>query len=65
MNAVFQVICKVIHSITFLQKTICIGETGDWKYHLNPEMSARIDKWTEENLKDSDLKFFTELKPLG
>ena len=40
----------------------CIGETGDWKNHLSPEMNARIDKWMEESLKNSDLKFITEFK---
>ncbi|GLH08697.1 Sulfotransferase [Gryllus bimaculatus] len=33
------------------------GEIGDWKNHMSPEIAAKFDVWTEENLKGTGLKF--------
>ena len=33
------------------------GETGDWKNHLTEDQLQRMDKWIEDQSKDSDLKF--------
>ncbi|KAL3848948.1 hypothetical protein ACJIZ3_010830 [Penstemon smallii] len=33
------------------------GNTGDWKYHLTPEMAERIDRITEEKLRGSGFSF--------
>ncbi|XP_069695752.1 luciferin sulfotransferase-like [Periplaneta americana] len=45
----------------YLQKTdlrfIRKGEVGDWKNHMSPEMAARFDTWTEENLRGTGLSF--------
>lgn len=45
----------------FLQKTdlrfIRKGEIGDHKNYMSPELIARFDAWTEENLKGTDLRF--------
>lgn len=38
------------------------GKTGDWKNHYSPELNERIDKWIEDNLAGSDLKFVMELE---
>lgn len=38
---------------TFLRK----GEVNNWKNYMSPEMSARFDRWTEENLKGSSFSF--------
>ncbi|KAF0303386.1 Sulfotransferase 1C2A [Amphibalanus amphitrite] len=37
------------------------GKTGDWKNHFTPEMTEKFDKWLEQKLKGTDLKFVTEL----
>jgi hypothetical protein len=39
----------------------CVGKTGDWKNHFSPELNERIDKWIQDNLDGSDLKFVMEL----
>lgn len=33
------------------------GENGGWKNDFTPELSKRADKWIEENLKNTDLRF--------
>ncbi|PSN58317.1 hypothetical protein C0J52_00106 [Blattella germanica] len=38
-------------------KFIRKGEVGDWKNHMSPEMAARFDAWTEENLRGTGLSF--------
>lgn len=31
------------------------GEIGGWKKYFTPELNAEVDKWIQENLKDTDL----------
>ncbi|KAF4524245.1 hypothetical protein B566_EDAN008791 [Ephemera danica] len=38
---------------TFVRK----GKTGGWREEFTPELNARADKWIEENLKNTDLRF--------
>ena len=33
------------------------GQTGDWKNHFTPEMTARFDAWMADKLKGTDLSF--------
>jgi len=40
---------------TFIRK----GKVGDWKNYMSEELSAKFDKFTEENLKGTDLAFET------
>lgn len=40
---------------TFIRK----GKVGDWKNYMSEELSARFDKFTEDNLKGTDLIFET------
>jgi len=40
---------------TFIRK----GKVGDWKNYMSEELSAKFDKFTEENLKGTDLVFET------
>lgn len=41
-------------------KFIRKGKIGDWKNYMENSMSDRFDKWTEEALEGSDLKFVFE-----
>jgi hypothetical protein len=45
----------------FLQTTelrfIRKGQVGDWKNYMTPEMAARFDAWTEENIRGTGLTF--------
>nr|CAD7457251.1 unnamed protein product [Timema tahoe] len=38
-------------SLRFIRK----GEVGDWRNHMEPDMVARFDAWTEENLRGTGL----------
>ena len=38
------------------------GKTGDWKNHFSSELNIRIEKWINNNLAGTDLKFVTELE---
>jgi len=38
---------------TFIRK----GKVGDWKNYMSEKVSAKFDKFTEENLKGTDLAF--------
>lgn len=40
---------------TFIRK----GKVGDWKNYMSNELSEKFDKFTEENLKGTDLAFET------
>ncbi|XP_071445162.1 sulfotransferase 1C4-like [Hetaerina americana] len=33
------------------------GKVGDWKNYMSPELTARFDKWTEDNIHGTDLSF--------
>lgn len=33
------------------------GCIGDWKTIFTPELNAKAEKWIEENLRDTDLRF--------
>lgn len=33
------------------------GKTGDWRDYFTYELNARADKWIEENLKTTSLRF--------
>ncbi|CAH4037214.1 sulfotransferase 1C4-like [Pieris brassicae] len=33
------------------------GKTGGWREYFDEEMTAEADKWIEENLRDTDLRF--------
>ena len=37
------------------------GETGDWEKHFSPELSRKIDEWTELNLRGSDITFVDKI----
>nr|CAH0100697.1 unnamed protein product [Daphnia galeata] len=37
------------------------GETGDWEKHFSPELSRKIDEWTELNLRGSDIIFVDKI----
>ncbi|KAG8223340.1 hypothetical protein J437_LFUL001218, partial [Ladona fulva] len=39
--------------INFMRK----GKVGSWKEEMKPEIWKRFDRWTEENLRDSDFSF--------
>ena len=41
--------------------TTAPGQTGGWQSQLTPEMSRRMDRWTEENLRGTDLSFVDRL----
>ncbi|XP_014474012.1 PREDICTED: sulfotransferase family cytosolic 1B member 1-like [Dinoponera quadriceps] len=45
--------CKFIAEGIFIRK----GVSGGWKDIFTPELTARADKWIEENLKNTDLRF--------
>ncbi|XP_036149399.1 sulfotransferase 1E1 isoform X2 [Monomorium pharaonis] len=45
--------CKIIKENNFVRN----GVNGDWKNIFTPELNAKADKWIEENLKDTDLRF--------
>jgi hypothetical protein len=39
---------------------VCVyfsGEVGDWKNHFTVAQNEYMDKWLEENLIETDLKF--------
>jgi len=40
---------------TFIRK----GTVGDWKNYMSDELSAKFDKFTEDNLRGTDLVFET------
>lgn len=40
---------------TFIRK----GKVGDWKNYMSEELSAKFDKFTEDNLKGTTLVFET------
>lgn len=40
---------------TFIRK----GKVGDWKNYMSEELSAKFDKFTEDNLKGTNLAFET------
>jgi len=33
------------------------GKSGSWKEKFSPELNRRADKWIQENLKHTDLRF--------
>jgi hypothetical protein len=33
------------------------GKSGNWKEEFSPELNRRADKWIQENLKHTDLRF--------
>ena len=37
------------------------GETGDWEKHFSPQLSRKIDDWTESNLRGSDITFVDKI----
>ncbi len=37
------------------------GQAGNWKKHFTPQMRERFERWEEEWLQGSDLKFTYEL----
>ncbi|XP_026829310.1 sulfotransferase 1C4 isoform X2 [Ooceraea biroi] len=45
--------CNVILADNFVRK----GGSGGWRDMFTPEMDAEADKWIEENLRDTDLRF--------
>ena len=38
------------------------GEVEDWKAHFSPSINDKMDKWIDDNLKGSDLRFVYEAK---
>jgi len=45
--------CNIILSDNFVRK----GGKDDWKNMFTPEIDAKANKWIEENLSDTDLRF--------
>lgn len=45
--------CGMMKEKNFVRK----GGSGDWKNHFTPEINAKAEKWIEENLRDTDLRF--------
>ncbi|XP_011175689.2 sulfotransferase 1C4 [Solenopsis invicta] len=45
--------CKIMEDKTFVRK----GINGDWKNIFTVNLNAKADKWIEENLRDTDLRF--------
>ncbi|KAM0730293.1 Sulfotransferase 1C4 [Formica fusca] len=45
--------CGIIEEGNFVRK----GGIGGWKDMFTPELDVRADKWIEENLRDTDLRF--------
>ncbi|KAG5307594.1 ST1C4 Sulfotransferase, partial [Pseudoatta argentina] len=45
--------CGIIKDNSFIRK----GGSGNWQDIFTPELDAKIEKWIEENLKDTDLRF--------
>lgn len=45
--------CGIIEKDSFIRK----GSSGNSKYYFTPEINAKADKWIEENLRDTDLRF--------
>lgn len=45
--------CGIIKKENFVRK----GVSGDWKNVFTPEINAKAEKWIEENLRDTDLRF--------
>ncbi|XP_011865836.1 PREDICTED: cytosolic sulfotransferase 5-like [Vollenhovia emeryi] len=39
------------------------GKVGDWKNHMSEELAQRFDKWIEDNLRGTGLKFDTDFMP--
>jgi hypothetical protein len=33
------------------------GKNGSWKKEFTPELSKRADRWIQENMKHTDLRF--------
>lgn len=42
-------------------KFIRKGKIGDWMNYMSKDLSQRFDKWTEENLRGTDLQFRTDV----
>jgi hypothetical protein len=34
-----------------------VGKIGSWKEEFSPELNRRADKWIQENLEHTDLRF--------
>ncbi|KAL0101038.1 hypothetical protein PUN28_018711 [Cardiocondyla obscurior] len=45
--------CEIIKNESFVRK----GITGDYQTIFTEELTAKAEKWIEENLKDTDLRF--------
>ncbi|XP_011068913.1 PREDICTED: estrogen sulfotransferase-like [Acromyrmex echinatior] len=45
--------CGIIKDNSFIRK----GGNGNWQDIFTPELEGKIEKWIEENLKDTDLRF--------
>lgn len=41
------------NNVKFIRK----GQIGDWKNHLSPELSEKIDQWTRKNTDGTGLEF--------
>jgi len=42
-------------------KFIRKGKVGDWTNYMSEDLARRFDKWTEEHLRGTDLKFDTDV----
>jgi len=45
--------CYIMQNDDFVRK----GGSGGWKNMFTPEINIEVDKWIEENLSDTNLRF--------
>jgi len=43
-------------------KKFLTGKVGDWHAEFDEELNERADKWIEQNLRKTDMKFPIKLK---
>ncbi|XP_020290948.1 sulfotransferase 1C4-like [Pseudomyrmex gracilis] len=53
--------CGIMQAQNFVRK----GGSGGWKEHFTKELNEEANKWIEENLKDTDLRFSTKFSTLA
>lgn len=44
-------------------KFIRKGKVGDWTNYMSEDLARRFDEWTEKHLRETGLKFHTDVTP--